>query len=169
MFAYQPGQVILKRGNGILSWAISKTTDSPYTHTVYPINEEEAMEAQALGVCITKISDLDYSYDVYQFDQEFTQQEKIQYEKIGRFMKGMPYDYFQLPYYLIMAVFGGENKFNRVGYVVCSEVGIRMFDFIGHDPIPGTRDIDATPASWNNEYFNLVYEHRVPERFRIFK
>lgn len=166
---YKPGQVILKRGTGLFSWSISKVTKSPYTHAVYPINSTQAVEASAFGVRIIEIKDLNYNYDVYEFKTPFTQQDKIWYEKIGRFMKGTPYDYFQLPYYLIMSWFGGDNKFNRLGYVICSEVGVKMFHFIGYDPIDNIRDIDATPGDWANDKFKLVYEHRVPYKFSLFK
>jgi len=141
----KPGDLLLEKGDGPVRNIIKKKTESEYSHIAVALDEHYMIEAHATGVRICSIAnnmtcDFDvYRYELRNFKREELAEAAIEYE-------GRMYDYGQLLWMGIKSNLLGEVKLNSTHFLICSELAILMYRYMGVYMLNNMYIGDVTPA-----------------------
>lgn len=146
---FEVGDVILEKGDGLLSGVVQLATDSPYSHVAVIYNYPTIIQSHALGVHLREIQSLG-TVDVMRIKGGLNNKEKKQLQKVAieKYI-GKPYDYFQFT--------GAGKYFDQPNMQICSELFDEIYNELGYDVATGKELGKITPAeSSKSELFEFV-------------
>lgn len=121
----QPGDIILFKGNGIVSKFVKFFTRSEYTHVAMMVSDTKMIEAN----WNKKVNVVDFIYnplemEVYRYKNSLNVNQQISVVQTSYEMLNKYYDYAQIVVYLFefFSKKHFNNPFNFQQFVICSEL-----------------------------------------------
>jgi len=139
----QFGDIILFKHNDFIAKMIEKITKSPYSHASICLDKWHMAEALSDGIDITHLRDLPTGYDIYRYNLNDEQKQKMQdfiYQKIA-----CPYNYEELFACLLEKELNFKIPINK-SKLICSQFVFNIFNFAGINLLPDFIGNIVTPA-----------------------
>lgn len=153
MVKIEPGDVIFYRPTGFMGWAISKITESEYSHVSLAVDSYNIVEADRF--IKSRISNLYYVEEIHKVYRlrNVTPEQQHRIVQNALTMVGASYDYQQIFGLLMRLVFKRESSvFNTANKYICSEIIDYAFQM---SDIPRTDELhigDITPQELLGKY-----------------
>jgi Orthopoxvirus protein of unknown function (DUF830). len=150
---FQVGDIVLYKGNGIVSKLVKFFTKSEYTHVSMLISSNHIIEAN----WYKKSNIVRFEYDentieVYRIKGGLDYTKQIAIIQHSYDFLNKKYDYKQIFWYIYEYFFGKKNKniFNSNQRLICSELVDKAYLSIGIDLVDFRKDGNVTPADIAN-------------------
>lgn len=140
------GDVLLVKGNGVISKLIKLVTRSKYSHVSLAISDTYVIEID--WKYRLQIRPIEYkSFDVYRLNRDLTNEDLFKMLDYAYSLIGTKYDFSKIVSLFFEMIFGKRGKmlFNNPSKYICSDIVDLAYQQIGIDLVEKYGEQDVTP------------------------